>query len=141
LKVTRNPIRVFTLALQEAFNRHPSSGQLNKFSPHAKLIIRLIYEDMKGHRFFTAMRNIGLDDTCHQPELGSLILAYAGFSTNYTKGATDPSDFYFDLLDKHIKKTRITDNAIPKEAVNVYWKLMLWKLRTEKRRKPKPPMI
>jgi hypothetical protein len=131
-RVTRKPVRVLTLALQEAFNRHPFHRQLSKLSPHAKLIIRLICEDMKGHRFFSALRNIGLDDTCHQPELGNLVLAYAGLSTDNVQGV-DPFGFYFDLLDKHSKKTKITDDSIPKEAVNVYWKLMMWKLRMEKK--------
>jgi hypothetical protein len=111
----RKPMRLLTLALQGAISHYSGSHRPGKLSADAALIVYLIREDMRSHRFFSALREVGLDDTFHQPELSSLILAYLGF----TKGK-DPCNFYFDLLDRHSKRTKAGSNSLSKEAINNY---------------------
>jgi hypothetical protein len=72
--------RILPMSVQQALMVHPSSRHLTNLSPRAKLILRLIYEDLKGHKFFDGLRTLGLDDDFYQPELGSLILEYVGLT-------------------------------------------------------------
>jgi hypothetical protein len=111
---------ILTKYLEEVLIRHSDNPQLTKLSPKAKLILRLIYEDLKAHQFFEGLRALGLDDTFYQPELGSIILTYSGLA----RKIEDSYSFYFDLLCRHSKGMKADGYSVAKRSIGVYLDLM-----------------
>lgn len=58
------------------------------------LILLLIGEELKSHKFFSALRKLGLDDAFYQTDLSTYILNYTGFDAEQDAVV----DRYFHLL-------------------------------------------
>ncbi len=84
------------------------------------LILILIKEELKSHKFFGVLRTIGLDDAYFQSDLSSVILNHVGLvdDTNET------IDFYFDLLERFSANLEVNNESAKAEALNMYRELL-----------------
>jgi len=89
---------------------------LVKLPAKAELTLYLIKEELKSHKFFTGLRNIGLDDCFYQTELSPIILSNTGLNDE----TNETMDFYFALLDKYSQRIEPDSDSIMKQALNMY---------------------
>lgn len=85
-----------------------------------ELILVLLREELKSHRFFGVLRTIGLDDAYFQTDLSDTILKFVGLNdeTNHTL------DLYFNLLEKHSQIIEANNESVMKEAQEFYSELI-----------------
>lgn len=87
---------------------------------NVELILYLIREDLKCQKFFDGLRNVGLDDCYYQPELGLLIITYAGLDPE----KDEDSDLYYNLVAEHIKDMEASRESVTRKALSIYMKLV-----------------
>jgi hypothetical protein len=73
--------------------------------PSAEFILVLIKEQLKGHRFFEGLRELGLDDAFYQTDLLELIMAALGLLPQ----SEEDYNFYHSVFKKH--SVRVTQDA------------------------------
>lgn len=85
-----------------------------------ELILVLLREELKSHKFFGVLRTIGLDDAYFQTDLSDTILKFVGLNdeTNHTL------DLYFNLLEKHSQNIEANNESVMKEAHEFYNELI-----------------
>jgi hypothetical protein len=98
---------------------------LNLYYPFVKeqrkeIVLLLICEDLKCTRFFNTLSRAGLNDSCFQPCLESIVLLCAGFENC----SNDLIEFYLTLVDKHCQLIGEERESVMKEAMIVYEGLM-----------------
>lgn len=94
--------------------------------PHEiELILLLIKEELKSHKFFGVLRSVGLDDAYFQSDLSAVILTYVGLADE----SNETMDFYFDLLDTYSQKIEADNVSVMKQALNFYIDLVEEKRR------------
>jgi hypothetical protein len=99
-------------------NQTRSEFPLLTLPAKTELTLYLIKEELKSHKFFSGLRNLGLDDSYYHTDLSPIILANLGLNDE----TNETIDFYFALLDKYsqyIEPDRDRD-SIMKEALNMY---------------------
>lgn len=88
----------------------------------------LICADLKSTRFFSGLRNVGLDDCFYRTDFSSLVLSSSGFD-NMTD---ELFDFYFKLIEERCERIEPNNNSVMSEALNVYAELMGEKRKSER---------
>jgi hypothetical protein len=83
-----------------------------------ELTLYLIKEELKSHKFFSGLRNLGLDDCYYHTELSPIILA----NMELNDETNETMDFYFALLDKYSQRFEPDRgrDSIMKAALNMY---------------------
>jgi len=84
------------------------------------LILHLIKEELKCHKFFSGLRELGLDDCFYRPDFSSLILSCIGFKDE----ENETFDFYFGLLDKYSRQLEPTNESAVMHALSIYVQLV-----------------
>lgn len=97
--------------------------QLVKLPSEVQIILYLIKEELKSHKFFSALREIGLDDSYYQSELNPIILAHFDLDDE----SNETMDLYFALLEKYSRIIEPGNNSLQNEAFNFYVDLMMTK--------------
>lgn len=92
--------------------------------PHGvELTLLLIREELKSRKLFHILQEAGFADSSYQPHLDDLILLSLGFN--------DVSDERFKrycaIMDKRSKKIKEDHDIITKQALKVYYELILEK--------------
>lgn len=88
-----------------------------------RLIIALICEELKSRKFFNALQDLGLDDSCYQPHLDDTILACLGLQDD----SNETFDFYYDVMNAHAAKIDKNKASVLKQAKAAYAKLKAMK--------------
>lgn len=91
----------------------------------ARILVFLIAEDLKTQRVFSALSQLGCDDSYLRSSLNRVVLAFAGFEEQ----PEAIYDFYFRLLEHSEKQMDANYDSILKQALIVYGDLMLEKKR------------
>jgi hypothetical protein len=106
-------------------DRGKSTLPLVKLPPEAEIVLYLIKEELKSHKFFSGLRGVGLDDCFYQPNLSTLIIGY----TKLADELDDPFEFYYKLLEKYSEEMEADNESVTKQALNVYMDLISEKKR------------
>ena len=96
------------------------NNPLVKSPTQKELILQLLKQELKSHRFFNGLRELGLDDSFYHSDFSSLVLTYIGFDDE--ENAT--YDFYFALLEKYSVYFQPSEEVVMKLALSVYLELM-----------------
>jgi hypothetical protein len=94
---------------------------LNQEYDETKLILLLIKEELKSHKFFAVLRTIGLDDAYFQSDLSTVILNHVGLVDD----SNETIDFYFDLLERFSASLDLNTESAKREALNMYKELLM----------------
>ncbi len=90
-----------------------------------QLILVLAGEEIKSCKFFSTLRQVGLDDAFYQTNLCSLILQKMGFEEE----SNEVLDGYFTLLERHSERLEATENSVRECAFQFYLELLELKKR------------
>jgi hypothetical protein len=101
------------------------SNQISKVVFNTQLIITLIGEELKSHKFFSALRSVGLDDAFYQTDLSSIIIT----SANMDAESNEALDFYFGLLDKYSQMVDPSKDSLQKASALFYSELLEGKIK------------
>lgn len=85
-----------------------------------ELVLALLYEELKSYTFFTSLRNLGLDDSCWQSELGSIILTHLGMHDSNSETLNQ----YYQLLDHYSQSFHPGQGRHTPEVVYLYTALL-----------------
>jgi hypothetical protein len=85
-----------------------------------KIVLILIKEELKSHKFFAVLRTIGLDDAYFQSDLSTVILNHVGLVDD----SNETIDFYFDLLERFSASLDLSTESAKREALNMYKELL-----------------
>lgn len=85
-----------------------------------QLLLALIGEELKSSKFFSTLRELGLDDVFFQTNLGSLILSKAGFDEE----SNHALDAYYELLERHSANMESNNESVRECAFRFYLELM-----------------
>lgn len=80
------------------------------------LILLLIGEELKSYKFFTTLRQLGLDDAFYQTDLSTYILIHTGFDAEQD----DVVDRYFHLLSHYSERLDATPASVRNCAFGFY---------------------
>ena len=81
-----------------------------------EVVIHLIREELKSHKFFEGLRELGLDDAFFQADLVELIMAGLGLPLD----SDDHQMYCYNLLKKHSARVTQDHAALMDEAKRVY---------------------
>jgi hypothetical protein len=98
---------------------------LVKLPSDTEIVLYLIKEELKSHKFFNGLRGVGLDDCFYQPNLSTLIIGYTGLADELD----EPFEFYYKLLEKYSEEMEADNESVTKLALNVYMDLISEKKR------------
>ena len=84
------------------------------------LILLLIGEELKSHKFFSALRKLGLDDAFYQTDLSTYILNHTGFDAEQDAVV----DRYFHLLSHYSEQLEATRASVRDCAFGFYVNLV-----------------
>jgi hypothetical protein len=82
-------------------------------------IISLISEELKSRKLFNTLQQLGLENSCYQPQLDEVILQCLGL----TDERNETMDFYCAVMDTHAEKIGTKRESVEAEARLVYEKL------------------
>lgn len=84
-----------------------------------KLILLLLGEELKSCKFFSTLRQLGLDDTFYQTDLSTCILNNMGLDAEQH----EVLNRYFDLLSHHSQQLEATPESVQECAFRFYMDL------------------
>jgi hypothetical protein len=93
------------------------------------LVLFLISQDLKSHKLFNIVDQLGMGDCPYQPYLGKVILA----QLNMDDGSDEIFQFYDKLIEKRCRKIDGDQKSMMKQTMKVYAELI-----TEKERRNAP---
>jgi len=84
-----------------------------------KLILLLLGEELKSCKFFSTLRQLGLEDTFYQTDLSACILNHLGLDAEQH----EVLDRYFQLLAHYSKQVETTTDSVQECAFRFYMDL------------------
>jgi hypothetical protein len=103
-----------------------------KLPQESETALFLIREELKSRKFFHALQQAGLDDSCYQPHLDDLILRNLALNDD-----SDEVLYAYDkIMERRSRKIQPDNNSVMKQALKAYHELLVEKkkLATEKKR-------
>src|SRR5690349_14553326 len=85
-----------------------------------QVVLIMIGEELKSCKFFTALRELGLDDAFYQTDLSTYILTQAGFDAE----SDAVLGRYFRLLSKHSEQLDTKPESVRECAFRFYMELV-----------------
>lgn len=84
------------------------------------LTLYLIREDLKSHKLFSVINELGMGHCPYQPQLGKAVLA----QLKMDDGSDEIFQFYYKLIEKRSKKIGPDNESMMKQVMKVYGKLV-----------------
>lgn len=91
------------------------------------LILTLLSQELKSHRFFNTLAGLGMDTPYYRPHLDEVILELLGLNDE-----NETYDFYFAVMNEHAEKIGIEEETVKRQASEVYSKLIEYRGKVEK---------
>lgn len=99
--------------------KFPSQSDLVRLPAKAQLALFLIAEELKSRKFFTTLREVGLDYTFFQPHLDDAILDCLGLDIC----SDEVFDLYYRVIEKRSGRIKDDRDSVMKQALKVYLEL------------------
>jgi hypothetical protein len=104
--------------------------KLFRLPADVELILFHIREALKARKLFNNLCEVGFDESSFHSDFSDLVLAAVGFEDT----TEDLHMWYFNLIDKHSKKTSTDNDKCTRAALKIYVELMIEKRRRLKDR-------
>lgn len=102
--------------------------RLFRLPADVEVILFHIRESLKARKLFNNLSEVGFDESTFHSDFSEFVLAAVGFEDT----TEDLHMWYFNLIDKHSKKTSVNNDKCTRAAIKIYVELM-----NEKRRRLK----
>ncbi len=113
--------------MKSQFNR-----SLINLPPKVQMCLYLIREELKSRKLFQALHDVGLEESCFQPNLDSVILNYLEMDD----GTDETFRIYNGILERRSRKMEGSQESIMKQTHKAFQQLLIEKEKMKLRQVP-----